>query len=319
MKIAIIGSLPNEIIYFKNLLSKHEFFVAENLTEEAIADILDFEILSITIYTKIDKDIIKKLPNLKYIVTQSTGFDHINLVDCRQAGILVSNIPSYGEKSIAEFVIGLTLSLAKNIHTCHSRTQHSNFFSDDLEGQDIAGKTMGVVGLGKIGKQVAILAKAVGMNVIGNDIFEDKDFCSQHGILFTDFESLLKQADFISLHVPNCPEAFHLINQKTFAIIKSGAYLINTSRGEVIDSLDLIEALKTAKISGAAFDVFENEKELLSNNSSEAKKIHDELLKYNILHTTHIASFSIEAQNKAKQIIIDNIDSYINGQPINTL
>jgi len=320
MKITIIETQSEEEIFLKSALSEHELYITPELKTEDIEQIKDNEILLGSVWTKVDANLLKQLPGLKYIVTLSTGYDHINLDDCRQFGVQVSNIPSYGERTVAEFTIGLMFSISRNIHIAHHRSRENNFFVDDLEGNDVFGKTLGIIGLGKAGKETAILTKSIGMKIVAFDVFKDEDFANNNDITYVELDELYSKSDYITIFAPHNETTHHLLNKQAFDKMKKGVRIINTARGAIINTPDLIEALKNDTVKGVALDVFEDEKNLIDNNTeSDAHKWHSELMKLNALHTCHIASFSKEAQDRARQIILDNIDGYINGNLINTL
>jgi D-lactate dehydrogenase len=320
MKITIIETQSEEETFLKNALNNHELYITPELKAEDIEKIKDNEIMLASVWTKIDAELLKRLPGLKYVVTLSTGYDHINLDDCKQFGIQVSNIPSYGERTVAEFTIGLMFAISRNIHIAHRRSSENNFFVDDLEGSDVFGKTLGIIGLGKAGKETALLAKAIGMKIIAFDVFKDENFASKNNLDYVEIEKLYATADYITIFAPHNETTHHLLNKQAFSKMKTGVRIINTARGAIINTPDLIDALKNQIVKGVALDVFEDEKNLIDDNvESDAHKWHSELMKLNALHTCHIASFSIEAQDRARQIILDNIDGYIKGRTINIL
>lgn len=321
MKITIIEIQPEEGTFLKNALSNdHELYITQEIGSDDIEKIKNNEIMLASVWTKIDENLLKQLPGLKYIITLSTGYDHINIDDCNKFGIKVSNIPSYGERSVAEFTIGLMFAISRNIHIAHTRSKENNFFVEDLEGNDIFTKTLGIIGLGKAGKETALLAKAIGMKVIAYDPFRDDNFANQNDISYTNLSELISTSDYITIFAPHTKETHHLLNKQLFKKMKKWVKIINTARGAIINTPDLINAIKDGIVAGVALDVLEDEKSLNDNNiKSDTYKWHDELMKLNVLHTFHIASFAKEAQDRARQIILDNINSYIRWNPINTL
>jgi D-lactate dehydrogenase len=322
MKAAIIVSSEAKLQYYQQNLPGCQVFHSENgLTPEIIQQISDCELLSTTVYANLSAQTLEKFPNLKYIVTQSTGFDHIDLAYCKEHGITVCNIPSYGERSIAEFTMGLVFSLAKNIAEADKRTSELNFFSQDLRGFEILGKTIGIIGTGAIGKEVIKLSKAIGLNVLAFDKFPNKQFSNEIGFQYVSLNELLEKSDIVSLHVPYNSETHHLINQETLGKMKPSALLINTSRGAVADTEALIEALEQKKISGAGLDVLESEKILFAKgeNYDQLSEQFARLKKFNVIYTPHMAAYSHESQKVALDIVVQNIKNCLENKPSNTV
>jgi D-lactate dehydrogenase len=320
MNIVVCTPSQEEIEFFSSKFPDANIrFFKKHLDEEILAQIGDCEIFSGRIYSKVTAKVLEKLPKLKFIVTHSTGFDHINIEACAKRGVGVLNVPSYGERSIAEFVFGLMLSLVKNIHRADIQARKMEFDSSDLDGMDIFGKTLGIIGTGKIGREVAKIAGALGMRVIACDIFEDEQFAQENKVTYVPMEELLAYSDIVSLHVPYLRQTHHLMNGEAFSKMKNGAYFINTARGAVIDTEALIGALKSGKLKGSALDVLEYEKILFSKEErlEAVENVFRELRKYNVLYTPHMASHSAEAQQKKLEIIADNIRGCIEGNTIN--
>jgi|SRR3989344_273502 len=314
----------------KSILKNNFKFFAESLSLENVSQIKDCDILSTSIYSKINKDILIKLPNLKYIATRSMGFDHIDLEACKKAGIKVSNAPHYGDNSVAEHTFGLLLSLSRNIHKAYVRTLNENHQIEGLKGFDLKGKTLGVVGVGRIGGHVVKTALGFEMNVIASDKNPDKNLARKLGFKYVSFSELLKKSDIVTLHVPYVKENHHLINKKTLKLMKKGAFLINTSRGAVVDTHALMSALDNGHLGGAGLDVIEGEelireeRELLHDlKKLNVQKINQLALDHRILRnekvvfTPHIAFYSEEAIRRIIDITIENIQSFIKKKPIN--
>jgi D-lactate dehydrogenase len=320
MKIAIIVSSESKLKYYQQKLPECLVIHSENnLTSEILEQTKDCELLSTTVYANLDAQTLSMFSNLKYIVTQSTGFDHINLAYCKEHGISVCNIPSYGERSIAEFTMGLILSLAKNINEADKRSDTLNFFSQDLRGFEILGKTIGIIGTGAIGKEVVKLSKAIGLNVLAYDKFPNEQFANESGFQYVALDELFEKSDVVSLHVPYNSETHHLINRESLEKMKPSALLINTSRGAVVETQDLIEALEQKKIAGAGLDVLESEKILFIKSEGYEKfsKQFEQLKKFNVIYTPHMAAYSNESQQTALEIVVQNIKNCMAGKPSN--
>lgn len=298
------------------------------LNHEDVIRIKQVDIISTFIYSKIDKKILDHLPNLKLIVTRSTGFDHVDVKECKKRDITLCNVPFYGENTVAEHTFALLLSLSRNIHKAFVRTVRDDYTIEGLKGFDLKGKTIGVIGTGHIGQHVIRIAKGFEMNVLAFDKFPNRSLAKTLGFSYSNLDNLLKHSDIVTLHIPLSKGTFHLINKKTISKMKTGAILINTSRGEIVDTDALLQSLENNKLSGLGLDVIEGEelikeeKELLHNMSHlRAKKlkqiVEDHLIlhKQNVIFTPHIAFYSQEALNRILDCSINNIECFIKGKP----
>jgi len=310
----------------KKLKGYHLKFYNGPLRLENVEEVRNFDIVSVFIYSKVDKHVLQKLPKLKLIVTRSTGFDHIDLKQCKQRKVTVCNVPFYGENTVAEHTFALILSLSRNIHKSYMRTLRADFSIEGLEGFDLKGRTLGVIGVGRIGLHVIRTAKGFGMDVLAYDVRQDKFLAEVLGFNYTSFENVLKKSDIITIHVPYNKSTHHLINEDTIKLIKKGAILINTSRGGIVDTEALIEALDKKILSGAGLDVLEGE-ELIKEEKQllyEKKKLHvlgslvkDHILlrKDNVVFTPHIAFYSREALERILETTTQNIMNFLSGKP----
>jgi D-lactate dehydrogenase len=329
MKIAFFEIKGWEKNYLRKKIRDHHLeFYNEPLGIKNVNKIGDFDIVSIFIYSKVDKHVLTKLLKLKLIVTRSTGFDHIDLKECKQRKIVVCNVPFYGENTVAEHTFALILSLSRNIHKSYMRSLRADFSIEGLRGFDLKGKTLGVVGAGHIGLHVIRMAKSFGMAVLAYDIHQDKFLAEVLGFKYASLEKVLKKADIITLHVPYNEFTHHLINKDTIKLIKKGAILINTSRGGVVDTEALIEALDKKILSGAGLDVLEGEdlikeeKQLLYDPKKlqllgNLVKDHILLRKDNVVFTPHIAFYSQEALERILETTVQNIFNFLLGKPQN--
>ena len=282
-------------------------FFEDTLQEVDIKKYNDAEAISVFVHSKVSKDILEKLPNLKLIATRSTGIDHIDNDYCSEHNIDVRNVPLYGENTVAEHTFALILSLSRKIHKSYVRSIKGNFSSEGLQGFDLQDKTIGVIGGGRIGLHVARMAKSFGMHVRVYDIKQDDFIAELINFKYVTLKELLKQSDIISLHVPLNKYTEHMINKDSLKLVKRGALLINTARGGLVDTDSLIEALEDGTLSGAGLDVIEGEEYLMEENLvnspiEEASKIiasSQKLLENeNVVMTPHNAFNSIEAVNR---------------------
>jgi D-lactate dehydrogenase len=329
MKIAFFEINDWEEKYLENKLKGHFVkFSKEPLNPENAKQIKDFEVVSVFIYSKVDAQTIKEIPQLKCITTRSTGFDHIDLEASKKQGITVCNVPSYGENTVAEHTFALILSLSRNIcKSCLKRFEH-DFSMEGLKGFDLKGKTIGVVGTGQIGLHVIRIAKGFGMNVVAYDVHQNKLLSEVLGFEYTSLENLLARSEIITLHVPYIKPTHHLINRDRFKLMKKGAILINTARGAIVDTEALIEALDNKTLAGAGLDVIEGE-ELVKEEKQllhESKNLevlnsfvrdHVLLDKDNVIFTPHIAFYSQEALERILDTTVENIAAFASGNPQN--
>ncbi|TXH01933.1 MAG: hydroxyacid dehydrogenase [Candidatus Moraniibacteriota bacterium] len=326
MHIAFFEIQPWEQTTLEERFAGHKLSFFDRTLELTDLDLLkECEVLSVFIYSHIDAAVIQKLPNLKLIVTRSTGFDHIDLEAATARNILVSNVPSYGENTVAEHTFALILALSRNVHKSHVRRLANDFSIEGLEGFDLKGKTLGVVGAGKIGLHVIKIAKGFGMEVIAYDAFENQFLAEVLDFKYVPLQKLFASADILSLHTPYNKETHHLINEQNISLLKRGSILINTARGELIETDALLKGLDEGILAGVGLDVIEGEllvreeKELLAKrvNSAEVQALaedHALLSRDNVVYTPHIAFYSREALERILSTTIHNIECYAIGQ-----
>ncbi|MEK6885381.1 MAG: NAD(P)-dependent oxidoreductase [Nanoarchaeota archaeon] len=319
MRIAFFEVKPWEQIYLSEKLREHELvFFEEPLNERNLMQVDDCEAISIFIYSKVGKYVLDKMPKLKLVATRSTGFDHIDIEDCKKRKINVSHVPFYGENTVAEHAFGLILSLSRNIHKSYVRTLRDDFSIDGLTGFDLKDKTIGIIGGGNIGMHVARMAKGFQMNVLVYDIKRDEKLAKSIGFKYAELDDLIKDSDVISLHVPYNKFTHHLINEEKISLMKRGVILINTARGGIIDTTALLWALEKRIIGGLGLDVIEGEhliqeeKQLLheSDNVDKWKEIvraHRIFRMDNVVFTPHNAFNSKEALTRILDATIENI------------
>jgi D-lactate dehydrogenase len=332
MRIAFYEAREDEIQYFKEKLKDFElYFFKEPIKEN---NILDVEIISIFADSRMDKNILEKLKNLKFICTRTTGYDHIDLEECKKRGIVVSNVPAYGIETVAEHTFALILAVSRRLIESFERTRKGIFSNKGLTGFELKGKTLGIIGAGKIGRRVAEIAKAFGMKVIAYDIFQNLEEAKRIGYEYVDLDRLLKEADIITIHANLTKENYHMINEFAFEKMKDGVIIINTARGAIIDTKALIKYLNSGKIMYAALDVLENEPEIKEEVQLLEKELSEEEMKKllanhvlfdmedrleKVLITPHNAFNSKEALGEIKRTTVENILSFVNGKPVNVV
>ncbi len=303
-------------------------FFNHPLTIADLGAIKDAEVIVVFIYSSVTKEIIDALPNLKFIATMSTGFDHIDLAACKEKHILVSNVSGYGEITVAEHTFTLLLALSHRLIESYERVKEGYFSPEGLTGFDLSGKTLGVVGVGSIGTHVIEIAHGFNMNVLGYKRNPDPELEKRFNFKIVDLPTLYAQSDIISLHVPYTKETHHMINEETLSQMKDNVVLINTARGPLIDTTAVIKYLDNGKLRGLGLDVCENEPMLREEKQILSKEFNKEdllclleekmLLNYkNVIITPHNAFNSKEALELILQTTVNNISGFISNSPQN--
>jgi D-lactate dehydrogenase len=345
MKISLAETEPAEAEFFETELKGHDIEFCDAAADSSA----DMEALSIFINSKIDEPFLAQYPALRLISTRSTTYDHIDLQACAQRGITVCSVGgSYGDHTVPEHIFALILALCRKLRPAMEVVAGRNFSYEALRGIELHGKTLGVVGTGRIGRQELRLAKAIGMETIATDSHRDPEAAASLGFRYVRFPRMLQLAHFISINVPLTPSTYHLFNRETFAKCRPGMILINTARGPIIDSEALIDALNSGIIAGAGLDVLEDERvmrkkaahilteqilahlrdsfapmEPLADNLSRISEVssimhNSNLLGHpNVIVTPHIAFNSYEAIARINRITVDNINAFLRGKPQN--
>ncbi len=287
----------------------------------------DTEILSIHAHSRITAEIIKSLPNLKYVLTRTAGFDHIDLAACKKRGIMASNIPGQNATAVAEFAFGLMLSLARDTYEAISEVKRGIFDDDFHVGRELEGKVLGIAGTGAIGGRVARIAKGFGMQVLAWDVKKNNKLAKELGFRYVEFNRLLEKSDIISLHIPASKENTFIMNKKTLGMMKQGSLLINTARGSLVEPKALYQALESGKLGGAALDVIIEEPAFAAGTISKLppeRKAQAQIMKKiigmkNVIVTPHMAHASEESLVRIFAGTQQALDAYLEGKPINLL
>jgi D-lactate dehydrogenase len=327
-------------IAFFEVQDWEEAFLGENFTghevklfkdaldEKNVNEVRDFDIVSIFIYSKLIGELLSKLDRVRLVATRSTGFDHIDLEKCKKRGILVCYVPTYSENTVAEHTFALILSLSRMIHDSYERTRQGDFTCQGIQGFDLSGKVLGVLGTGRIGSKVIEIAKGFRMEVLAYDKCPNIKMSEELGFQYTDVMNLLHKSDIVTLHLPLNEETYHFLNKDRIDIMKKGAIIINTARGGLIDTKALTEALVKGHLSGAGLDVLEEETlireeaQLLLDNVPRERlatmlRTHILLRLKNVIITPHCAFNSKESLQRLVNTTIENINSFIAGKPQN--
>ena len=331
-KRALFEISPAEEDFVFRRIDKHDTFsTSEAFSLSLLPDPNQCRVLSVFINSRLDAAALSGLPALKLIATRSTGFDHIELDYCRSHGITVSNVPVYGDNTVAEHTFALILALSRKVIQSHARARSGDFSPGGLQGFDLRGKTLGVIGTGHIGVHVIRIARGFMMKVIALDARPDKRLADALDFDYVDsLDTLLAASDIVTLHAPLAPSTHHMINSENIWRMKKGSLLINTARGGLVDTDSLLAALEAGHCAGAGLDVFESEalikeeKELLSNqyNLEELRNVIRNLAlvrRENVVVTPHIAFNSTEALERILLTTIQNIQAFETGKPINVV
>lgn len=318
--------------YIKERMPGYELeFHDEKLDIKTAASAESAHAVAVFIYSQITKDLLYKLPSLRFIATMSTGFDHIDIKEAKARSVLVSNVPSYGENTVAEHTFALILTLSRKIVESVERTKKGDFSLEGLRGFDLKGKTIGVVGTGKIGKHVIRMAKGFEMEILAYDAFPSNDYAQQVGFRYVSLDELLSSSDIITLHAPLTEQTHHLINCDNMKKIKKGAMLVNTARGGLVNTECIINGLKEKIFSAVALDVLEDEcfireeKQLISMEflkTCDMKVILQEHMlidQDNVIVTPHNAFNSKEALQRILDNSIENIKKFFEGTAVNVV
>ena len=308
---------------FQFPISNFQFFEGK-LDKDNLPEQRDFDVISVFVGSEIRKEVIDALPNLKLIATRSTGFDHIDAVYAKEKGIKTAYIPGYGDNTVAEFAFALILSLSRKIFEAYDRIKEKGQFDfEGLRGFDLNGKTIGIIGTGRIGKFMVKIAKGFGMDVLAFDVYPNQKMAEELGFKYVPLDELLVNSDVISLHIPYNEFTHHLINANNILKIKKGALLINTARGLLVETEALVKALSEERLGGYGADVLEeegiikDERQFLLSGSLEGHNLRAVLADHilidmpNVIITPHTAFNTKEALQRILDTDIENIKIFI--------
>ncbi len=262
---------------------------------------------------QLDQVCIEKLAEngIELIALRCAGYNNVDLKAAKTCNLSVTRVPAYSPHAVAEHAVGLLLTLNRRIHRAYNRVREHNFALNGLVGFDLNGKTVGIIGTGKIGKIAACIFRGFDMRVLAYDPYPSEEWAEENRVEYADLNALLAQSDIISLHVPLLRDNVHMINAETIRCMKSGVFLINTSRGKLIDTKALIEGLKHGQLGGVALDVYEEEEGIFFEDHSESVLQDDELSRLltfpNVLITSHQAFLTKEALNEIARVTVGNI------------
>lgn len=340
MIIYFVETEPEEQAFFAQSLPAHDVRFVATLDEVGG----DAEIIAPFINSKVTGDFLAAHPALRGIVTRSTATDHLDLAACKARGVPVAHVPFHAEAAVAEHTFALLLAISRSLREVMLAPKGGRFSYESTRGFELAGKTLGIVGMGHIGRRVARLARAFEMKVLACDSAPAPHAALALGFTFVPLGELLAQADIISLHAPLTPATYHLLNRETLAQCRRGVIIINTARGALIDTHALREALDSGQVGGAGLDVLEDERlmrepaskiiaadivahlhtDALADELRDADRVReleelmlgDAVLKRpNVVCTPHVAFNSMEAVARLQQMTVENIHAFVEGRP----
>jgi D-lactate dehydrogenase len=334
MKIAFFDVEGWEKEYLESALKGHTLkFFSGHITEAGAKSIKSFDAVSVFVYSKVNGSILKLLPNLRIVAARSTGFDNIDVEECAKRSVVVANVPAYGENTVAEHTFALLLALSRKIPESVNKVKMGHFDLHGIRGWDLKGKFIGIIGLGNIGRHVARIAHGFEMNILAFDLNPDKDFARECGIKYCSYDYILKNADVLTFHVPLNPHTFHLLNVNNVKLMKKGSFVVNTSRGGVVETGALLLGLKKKILAGVGLDVLENEtfipeesvllsRRYLESQEKDVKLILEEHIlteQDNVIITPHNAFNSKEAIKRILDTTVDNLKCFCKGRCVNAV
>lgn len=322
MKIAFFSSQPYDKQFFKAHNEAYGFslqFFDAALSSQTVGLAKDFDAVCVFVNDKVDAGIVAQLKEqgIKFIALRCAGFNNVDLQAAKEAGIHVCRVPAYSPEAVAEHAVALILTLNRKTHKAYNRVREQNFALNGLMGFDLHGKTVGVVGTGKIGQAFCRIMVGFGCRVLAFDIIANRDM-EAIGVEYVPLIDLFRQSDIVSLHTPLNDQTRHLINKETLQFLKEGMMLINTSRGALVDTGAIISALKAGRIGSLAIDVYEQEEQLffrdLSGDIIEDDTIQRLMSFPNVLVTAHQAFFTKEAMDQIAETTLHHLSGLSEGE-----
>ena len=319
MKIAFFSTKSYDREFFDKYVSTHEIIYFEAPLNEQTANLAaGCNAVCVFVNDKLNAGIIAELKKMgvQLIALRCAGFNNVDLAAAKDNIIKVVRVPAYSPHAVAEHAVALILTLNRKTHKAYNRVREGNFSLERLTGFDLYGKTVGVIGTGKIGETFCDIMLGFGCRVLAFDLVENKQLASK-GVDYLPIVDVFEQADIISLHCPLNEQTKHIINGQTIHMMKEGVMLINTSRGALVDTKTVVQALKTGRIGYLGLDVYEQEEKLFFNDLSENIIQDDVIMRLlsfpNVLITSHQGFFTEEALTQIAQTTLGNIDAFETG------
>ena len=324
-RIAVFDAKPYDRLFIDNANRKHHFGITyfdSKLQPRTVSLCSGFDAVCAFVNDEIDSYVVEKLHEngVKLIAMRCAGYNNVNLPAACEHGIPVVRVPRYSPYAVAEYALCLLMTVNRKVHRAFNRVREGNFSISGLMGFDIHGKTVGVVGTGKIGRTFAGLLRGFGVRLLASDPFPDAAAAHELGMEYVPLETLFRESNVISLHCPLTPENTYLINRDSIAMMKDGIVLINTSRGKLIDSSALVDGLKSGKIGAAGLDVYEEETEYFFQDHSDRVMQDDVLARLttfpNVIISSHQAFFTREAVENIAETTLKSIADFADGKTL---
>lgn len=323
MKIAVYSTKSYDRKYLELVNVKYNFdleFFDFMLSKRTAKMAEGCQAVCIFVNDNADREVLTELAQIgvKIIALRCAGFNNVDLEAAKELGLSVVRVPAYSPEAVAEHTVGLMLTLNRRIHRAYQRTREANFSLEGLIGFNMHGRTVGVIGTGKIGLAVMRILKGFGMHILCYDPFKNPA-AEELGATYVSLDELYAHSHVITLHCPATPENYHLLNAEAFKKMKDGVMIINTSRGTLIDTQAAIEALKSRKIGALGMDVYENERDLFFEDKSNEVILDDVFRRlsscHNVLLTGHQAFLTEEALTSISDVTLSNIHAMVTNQP----
>lgn len=324
-RIAFYGTMPYDRKTFDKINEDYGFeikYFTGNISRDNLILAKGCRAVCVFVNDNVDAEALSELKEygVELIALRCAGFNNVDLEAARQLGIRVVRVPAYSPYAVAEYAVALMLSLNRKIQRASWRTRDGNFSLNGLLGFDMHGKTVGIIGTGKIAKVLVGILRGFGMNILAYDVYPDYAFAEANNVKYVTLDELYRGSDIISLHCPLTPETEYIINSESIAKMKRGVMIVNTGRGLLINSEDLIEGLKSGQVGFAALDVYEEEANYFFRGKSD-RIIEDDtlarLLSFNnVIMTSHQAFFTAEATDNIAKTTLSNILDYIEGREL---
>jgi D-lactate dehydrogenase len=299
----------NELVYFQT-----------RLTPETVQLAFGFDVVCSFVNDQLNEEVLNalKIGNVKLIALRSAGFNHVDLAAAERLGLPVVRVPEYSPHAVAEYAIGLMLCLNRKIHRAHQRVREGNFSLEGLVGFDLYGKTVGVIGTGQIGSIVTRILSGFGCRILANDLRPNEELIRLPGVQYVELDQIYRESDIISLHVPLTPETQYILNAEAFSKMKVGVMIINTGRGALIDTREMIQCLKRGQVGYAGLDVYEEEDKIFFQDLSE-QVLQDDIIARlmtfpNVLITAHQGFLTHEALRNIAETTLRNISEFEEGK-----
>jgi D-lactate dehydrogenase len=324
IRVAVFDTKPYDREFFLSVETEVPIdwhFREFRLGPETVDAVGDMQAAVVFVNDQIDRTCLEKLKTagVGHVALRCAGFNNVDLDAAQELGIPITRVPAYSPHAVAEHAVALLMALNRRIHRAHSRVRELNFSLKGLVGFDLHGKTVGIVGTGKIGRLAAEIFGGFGTTVLAYDPYPTEDWAADRGVNYVPLAELVSRSDVISLHLPLTPATMHLFDHDQFARVKSGAYLVNTSRGKLIDTTAMIDNLKSGRLGGVALDVYEEEEGVFFEDLSDTIMGDDELSRLltfpNVLITAHQAFLTKEALAEIARVTAANVGRIATGQP----